>query len=372
MKNIFKYTSFIIVGLLIFTTACIDENYDDSSDIGITDKQLLINVLNAENEGGELSIFLGLVEDNGLIGNLTSRKTQDQLTVFAPTDNAFEILAAQLGYVSVEEMLEDDEDGLKEAILDAFETETNLLEILENHVSPANLTIQQIADGDFRKIGTLSGVNIPVNREGGDLTINNNQDLEVLRSNIEGNGTVHVVSRVVMPVKFISAVSYDFGGDFATCNEVLADWRVENVVLAGGTGWECTGFGFEGQGIQANGFSGGPQEIDSWIISPFLESDELILNTLRFKYASRFDGSNPEIWVISEEDYDAEGAFDAEAWTQIEFTFPAPASENNVFTDLETVIPSEFHSGALRFAFRYLSGDGATRVTIDNVQVGEE
>ena len=372
MKNIFKYTSFILAGLLIFTTACIDENYDDSSDVGITDQQLIINVLNTENESGELSIFLELVEEYGLIGNLTSRRTQDQLTVFAPTNEAFETLATQLGYESAEDMLADNESTFQAAILNEFDTETNLLEIVENHVSPANLPIQQIEDGSFRKIATLSGVNIPVNREGGNLTINNDPDLEVLRSNLEGNGTVHIVSRFLMPVKFIAAVSYDFGGDFETCNDRLAAWRVENVVLAGGSGWECTGFGFEGQGIQANGFSGGAQEVDSWIISPVLESNDLVLNTLRFKYASRFDGPNPEIWVVAEEDYDAEAAFDAEAWTQLEFNFPAPANSNNVFSDLGAVIPSDFHSGAYRFAFRYLSGDGATRVTIDNVQVGEE
>ena len=269
-------------------------------------------------------------------------------------------------------MLADNENAFQSAILEEFDTETNLLEIVENHISPANLPIQQIEDGSFRKIATLSGVNIPVNREGGNLTINNDSELEVLRSNLEGNGTVHIVSRVLMPVKFIAAVSYDFGGDFATCNDRLADWRVENVVLAGGSGWECTGFGFEGQGIQANGFSGGPQEVDSWIISPSLESDELILNTLKFKYGSTFSGPNPEIWVIAEGDYDAEGAFDQEAWTKLDFDFPSPTSGNNVFFDLGAEIPSTFHSGAYRFAFRYLSGDGATRVTIDNVQVGEE
>jgi uncharacterized surface protein with fasciclin (FAS1) repeats len=356
MKNIFKYTSFVLVGLLFLSTSCIDENYDDSSDVGITDRALLINVLNAENATGDLDAFLALAESNGLTGTLTSRRTQEQYTVFAPTNNAFDILAAQLGYESTEALLEDED--------------VNLLEILETHIALANLSASQIQNGAFRSIATLSGINVPVAREGG-LVINANPDLEILRSNDEGNGTIHVISRVLLPIRFNIDFSADFGGDFDACEAVLADWTVENVVLAGGSGWGCTSFGFEGQGIQANGFSDGAQEVDSWIISPVQASNEVVINTLKFKYASRFDGPNPEIWVIAEDDYNAD-AFDASAWTQLDFNFPPPASGNGVFSDQAVGIPSDFHDGAYRFAFRYLSGAGATRVTIDNIELGEE
>ncbi|ADR21881.1 hypothetical protein MATR_04860 [Marivirga tractuosa] len=358
MKNIFKYTFLLLAGIVMFTTACIDENYDDTSDIGITDKQLIINVLNDENQSGELSIFLELVEANGLTGALTSRRTQDQITVFAPNNEAFELLAEDLGYDNVDGLLEDED--------------VNLVEILETHLALANLTINQIENGSFRSIATFSGINIPVRREAGTFVLNANEDLEILNSNTEGNGTVHIISRVILPIRFNIDFSEDFGTDFAGCSEALDAWTVENVVLAGGSGWECTGFGFEGQGIQANGFSGGAQEVDSWIISPVLESNDVVLNTLKFKYASRFDGPNPEIWVIAEEDYDGEAAIDMEAWTKLDFNFPPPASANNVFSDLSVGIPSEFHTDAYRFAFRYLSGAGATRATIDNIQVGEE
>ncbi|HET8860079.1 fasciclin domain-containing protein [Marivirga sp.] len=358
MKNILKYTSFVLAGLLILTTSCIDENFDDSSTVGITDKALLTNVLNTENESGELSIFLELVEANGLTGALTSRRTQDQLTVFAPTNTAFEILAAELGYNSLQDLL-DDED-------------VALVEILETHIALANLTVDQIETGSFRSIETLSGINIPVTREAGTFVLNANEDLDIIRTNTEGNGTIHIVSRVILPIRFNVYFSEDFGSEFGECSVALEDWTIENVVLAGGSGWECTSFGFEGQGIQANGFSGGAQEVDSWIISETLESNDILLSTLKFKYASRFDGPNPEIWIISEEDYSATAEFNMENWTNLEFNFPAPASANNVFADLSVAIPSEFNSGAFRFAFRYLSGAGATRVTIDNIQVGEE
>ncbi|SMG50811.1 Uncaracterized surface protein containing fasciclin (FAS1) repeats [Marivirga sericea] len=358
MKNLLKYTSLLFAGLLLVTTSCIDEDYDDSSDVGISDKDLLINVLNDENQSGELSNLLTLVEANGLTGALTSRRTQDQITVFAPTNNAFEILAAQLGYDSVEDLLADDD--------------VDLVEILETHIAVANLSLDQIENGNFRSITTLSGINIPIARNTGEVVINANEDLEILRSNSEGNGTVHVISRVILPIRFNIEFSADFGADFDACNAVVDNWNVVNVELEGGSGWGCTGFGFEGQGIQANGFSDGAQIVDSWIISPSLQSNDVILNTLKFKYASRFDGPSPEVWVIAEEDYDAEAAFDMEAWTNLEVNFPPPASENNVFSDLSVSIPSDFNSGSYRFAFRYLSGAGATRVTIDNIQVGEE
>lgn len=358
MKNIFRYTTFLFAGLLIFTTSCIDQDFDDSTDVGITDKALLINVLNAENQSGDLSTFLALVEANNLTGTLTSTRTQDQITVFAPTNNAFEILAAELGYNSVEDLLADDD--------------VNLMEILETHIALANLPVDQIESGTFRSIATLSGVNIPVRREAGEFVLNANEDLEIERSNTDGNGTVHIISRVMLPVTFNVGFSEDFGAVDAECSAALEAWTVVNVELEGGSGWACTGFGFEGQGIQANGYDGGAQRIDSWIVSPTLESDDVILNTLKFKYASRFDGPSPEIWVISEGDYDAEAEIDMEAWTKLDFNFPAPASANNVFSDLSVRIPAGIHSGAFRFAFRYLSGAGATRVTIDNVQVGEE
>ncbi len=372
MKNIFNYSSFVFAGLLILTTSCIDENFDDTSNVGINDKELLLNVLNAENQDGELDIFIGLVVDKGLTGDLTSRRTQDQRTVFAPTNNAFEILAAQLGYGSAEDMLNDSEANLLAAIESVFDLETNFMEILENHLSSTNLTTDQIQSGTFKKIGTFSGVNIPVRREAGSFILNADEDLEVLRSNTDGNGTVHIVSRVMLPVKFNQAFGWDFGADPGECSSALEPWTIVNVVLEGGSGWACTNFGFEGQGIQANGFDGGAQVVDSWIISPALESDDLILNTIKFKYASRFDGPNPEIYAIAEADYDADGAFDMEAWTKLDFNFPAPASANNIFSDQAVEISDDFHDEAYRFAFRYTSGAGATRVTIDNIQVGEE
>jgi len=359
MKNLLKYTSIVFAGLFIFTTACIDENFDDSSDVGFTDKELLLNVLIDENQSGELSSFLALVEEYGLTGDLTSRKTQEQRTVFAPTNNAFEILAAELGFNSVGDLLSDNT--------------VNLQEILETHVALANLSVNQIENGTFRALATLSGVNIPIARgDGGGFVLNANEDLQIIRSNDEGNGTVHVISRVIVPISFNVGFSEDFGSGVGECTEALQDWRIVNVVLQGGSGWACTNFGFEGQGIQANGFDSGAQEVDSWIISPVLESGEIVFNTLKFKYASRFDGPDPEIWVISEDDYDTDGAFDMEAWTELDFTFPAPAGANNIFTDQSVSIPGSFNSGSYRFAFRYLSGAGATRVTIDNIQVGEE
>ena len=97
MTNIFKFTTIVFASLLVFTTSCIDENYEDSPEFGTTDKALLFNALNTENGTGELDVFLKLVEDNGLTGALTSRRIQDQRTVFAPTNNAFDILAEQLG-----------------------------------------------------------------------------------------------------------------------------------------------------------------------------------------------------------------------------------------------------------------------------------
>jgi len=354
MKNILKYMTFIFTGMLILTS-CIDENFDDSSTVGLSDKPILLNVINDENQSGDLDIFLQLVEAEGLTGALTSRRTQDQRTVFVPTDNAFEILVAQLGFSSLDELLEADVD---------------LVEILETHIGLTSLSAEQIQNGSFRQIATLSGINVPVRREAGSFILNANQDLEVLRSNAQGNGTIHVISRVMLPVRFNVDFATDFGGELDDCNAILDDWTINNVVLTGGSGWACTRFGFDGQGIQANGFDGGPQEVDSWIISPVLASNDVVLNTLKFKYASRFDGPNPEIWVISESNYNAD--INIDDWTKLDFNFPPPASGNGVFSDQSVSIPSAIHSNPYRIAFRYISGTGATRVTIDNVEVGEE
>jgi uncharacterized surface protein with fasciclin (FAS1) repeats len=357
MKNLLKYSSIVFISLFIMSS-CIDEDFEDSSTVGINDDPILLNVLNSESEsnGDDLSILLQLLDENGLTGTLTSKRTQDQLTVFAPTNNAFEILAGQLGYNSLDDLLSDDD--------------VDIVSILETHVAMANLSADQIANGSFRSISTLSGINIPISRDGG-LVINANPDLEVIRSNAGGNGTVHIISRVIVPILFNINFSEDFGAEGTDCETALSTWTVENVVLEGGSGWGCTGFGFEGQGIQANGFDGGPQNVDSWIISPLQQSMDVVLNTLKFKYASRFDGPTPEIYVIAEEDYD-ESSFDASAWTQLEFNFPPPEADNGVFSDQAVRIPSEFNSVPYRFAFRYTSGSGATRVTIDNIELGEE
>jgi len=114
-------------------------------------------------------VLVAAVREAGLVDTLSGNR---QLTVFAPTDEAFE--AAGITADNVDEV-----DGLGD--------------VLTYHVVPGRRKAASIVDAD--SVPTLNGVKIDV--DGTDL---NGDQADIVDTNIEAsNGFIHVIDGVLQP-----------------------------------------------------------------------------------------------------------------------------------------------------------------------------
>ncbi len=121
----------------------------------------------------DFDILVAAVQEAGLVDALSGRR---QLTVFAPTDEAFEGLADELD-VEVEDLLELD----------------NLVDILLYHVTSGRRYADSVVNAP--QIEMLSGDTLTVN--GTEL---NDGQAEIVATDIEAsNGVIHVIDGVLLP-----------------------------------------------------------------------------------------------------------------------------------------------------------------------------
>jgi uncharacterized surface protein with fasciclin (FAS1) repeats len=127
----------------------------------------------------DLTTLVELVTSAGLAGALSD--TGADLTVFAPTNNAF--------------------NKIPRVLFRAIENDPSILvEILKYHVAPVNLMAEDVVMMDT--IETLQGEDISVRTVGNNVFLNTNA--KVIAPDVEtGNGTVHVINRVLIPWKEI-------------------------------------------------------------------------------------------------------------------------------------------------------------------------
>lgn len=175
MKSINRISLLLLIGILVFSS-CVDEDYA-LEPTGLTEKKLLRTIIA---EQPDLSIFLTLVEANNLAGNLVGNRTQDQRAIFVPNNQAFE-------------------DFLRANNFSSPAAVPNLANVLRFHIANANVSADNLRQGSFTSIQTiLTGRNIAVRRENQQVLLNN-QAVTILRSNSEGNGTIHVINRILVP-----------------------------------------------------------------------------------------------------------------------------------------------------------------------------
>lgn len=143
--------------------------------IHVVDKVILPpSIVNIALDNDNFSILVQAVVKAGLVEALN---TAGPFTVFAPTNDAFNTLFAQLGISGVDDL-----------------TPEQLIPILTYHVVLGNVLSNTLTNG---KVGTLNeGKSLTVNLTGG-VKIN---DSEVLAADIQGsNGVVHVINKVLIP-----------------------------------------------------------------------------------------------------------------------------------------------------------------------------
>ena len=147
----------------------------DNGVIHVVDKVILPpSVVNIALDNDNFTILVDAVVKAGLVEALSS---DGPFTVFAPTNDAFEALFAELGVSGVDAL-----------------TAEQLIPILTYHVVPGNVLSTDLADG---QVGTLNtGKSITINLSNG-VKIN---DSDVVAADIQGaNGVVHVINKVLIP-----------------------------------------------------------------------------------------------------------------------------------------------------------------------------
>jgi len=143
--------------------------------IHVVDKVILPpSVVNIALDNDNFTILVQAVVKAGLVDALSGK---GPFTVFAPTNDAFNTLFAQLGISGINDL-----------------TAEQLIPILTYHVVAGNVLSSGLSNGE---VGTLNeGKKLSVNLSGG-VKIN---DSEVVAADIQGsNGVVHVINKVLIP-----------------------------------------------------------------------------------------------------------------------------------------------------------------------------
>jgi uncharacterized surface protein with fasciclin (FAS1) repeats len=128
--------------------------------------------------------FSILVEAVGAADLATTLSSPGPLTVFAPTNDAFAALLAELG-VTKDQLLAD------KALLTA---------VLTYHVLPARVLQADVPAG--KAITTVQGGIFKVDAVGGELVITDgrNRSARITATNLEAsNGVIHVIDKVILP-----------------------------------------------------------------------------------------------------------------------------------------------------------------------------
>ncbi len=138
-----------------------------------------VGTIPEEAEAAEsFTTLLAAIEAAGLTEALSS---DDPLTVFAPTDEAFEALLAELG-VTAEELL----------------AREDLATILQYHVVAGEVMAENVMALDGETVETLAGETIAISVVDGVVVLNDT--VNVVQTDVEAsNGVIHVIDGVLLP-----------------------------------------------------------------------------------------------------------------------------------------------------------------------------
>ena len=134
--------------------------------------------------------------------------------------------------------------------------------------------------------------------------------------------------------------------------------------------WVWTNYGNPPGSAKMNGYSGGAQDNEDWLITPAINLSGYSNVTLHFDHARNY-GDNSGLYVLVSNDYD--GVSDPNTsgtWNDVtaQFTFPDPGGWS--FIDAGTVDISTYTGGTTYVAFKYTSTTaGAATWEVDNITV---
>jgi uncharacterized surface protein with fasciclin (FAS1) repeats len=145
------------------------------------------NIVEVAVGAGDFTVLAELLTAAGLVDTLSG---EGPFTVFAPTDQAFEDAAAELG-VTLEELAA------------ALTADTALLtEILTYHVVASEVPASVVLTLDGQAVETVAGVTFTVNVDGETVTITDAEGRVANVVNVDvaaSNGIIHILDKVLLP-----------------------------------------------------------------------------------------------------------------------------------------------------------------------------
>lgn len=167
--------NFIPVILLLFSVVIFTGCNDDEDVPQMGEK----NIVEVAADAGSFSILIEAAQKAGLAEFLS---TENNLTVFAPTDDAFTALLSDLGVSSLDDI-----------------PSADLASILTYHVIAAKAMSTDLSTGYVPTLSTYDNNSITMYVETGPGVMINNS-VSVTTADIEAsNGVIHVVDRVILP-----------------------------------------------------------------------------------------------------------------------------------------------------------------------------
>jgi hypothetical protein len=139
--------------------------------------------------------------------------------------------------------------------------------------------------------------------------------------------------------------------------------------LSGAQVWDCTTFGQNStNGVQINGYSGGPVENEDWLISPAFDLTGFDYPLLGFVSRTAFAG--PTLQLLVSTNYSGTGNPHNATWTAINGRFPQLLSD--VWKTSDSINLAAFKQPSVYVAFVYTASPtlNAARWTIDDVHIG--
>jgi transforming growth factor-beta-induced protein len=209
MKHVF-FKFFALSALVAMSVACSSD--DDENGNG---QPKLGNVAEVAQGDARFSI---LVDALGRAGLVQTVATTPNITVFAPTNDAFNSLFNQLGVADL--------DGLISAL--GVEAVTN---VLTYHVLGARVPAANVTTGYVTTLGTAHGNNLSafINVSGSTVRINDQATVVVTDVNAS-NGVIHAIDAVMLPLTILELAALN--SDFSSLATALgvADGNIDDLL----------------------------------------------------------------------------------------------------------------------------------------------
>jgi len=174
-RRTMKTNIILIPALLLATVILFSGCENDEDPIPSAEK----NLVEVAQDAGQFSILIEAAQKAGLASFLS---TESNLTVFAPTDDAFAALLSDLGLSSLDDI-----------------PVADLTSILTYHVIGAKVMSSDLSTGYVSTLSNYDDNNITMYIETGSGVMINNS-VSVTTADIEAsNGVIHVVDKVILP-----------------------------------------------------------------------------------------------------------------------------------------------------------------------------